>query len=966
MGNPATSKKYGRLPKLLVECVVPVTVMGGDYYTEKQFCWDRFCSMLSIFRCTLPSHPENGRWNLLNGDGQPGEQISFNSVIKYECDNGYKLTGVSQYKVCDKKWRGSIFPECERLCPPLYSTPQIALKCVDKRGTNISCLEATDGSYLSYTCADFYETPFGYKKTLLCLDGTWNYPKPVCQPVCGKKIDDDNTPLIFGGETKEVIEYPWVTAVYSKKNDEFLNVCGGTIISPRIVLTAAHCVTNAYGDVFPKENYRVGAGKLHNKYNDSRDPDAQHLEISRIIVHSGYKGENRRFQADIALLVTKGSFTLNEWVQPICFNDVNNIHLHAGYSGVVAGWGTKEDGLASDKLKTLEIPYKYETTCAQELPREWADKYAMIDKICAGFFNMSTAVCKGDSGGGLVFKNPEDNRYYIHGVVSIGPAEKGECNIQQNSLYTKVAFYYEFLDKEISKNSPADDCTLPAYPKNGKWVVQGANRKPGDIVPLNTMLKYSCNEGFRLSTGSPNIECNSPLSSITCIRPQKTINQTLESCRVCVRPCIFQNPRIIPAETRKPKKIDCADAVEGTTLTFTCPEGYRTPAGAGNVRQCKNRSWGSPAPGCLPAISVNPPMEGSPPKVFCSYASWRAYKGINPENFNATLCTHFIYSFVGLWPDGKLRIEDEPLDIAQGSRGLYFRVNALKNVNKDLKILLSVGGSGASNASLYSSMAGDPTKRAAFISSAIDLLRTYKFDGLDIEWHIPEISDKENYGTLLTEVSQQLKPLGWLVTASVRSDPDASGYDGPRMNEVLDWVIVKTYNMYGAWSRYTGQNSALYPSSKENEWERNHLNIEASAQRWLEKGVTKDKMILSVAFFGRSFTLSNANENGIHAPISGKGPGEDEGFLVYSEICEKYSGWKRVWDGEQRNPYKYSNKIWFGYDDEESIWIKAAYIKDNGYSGVNVWPVDGDDVHGKCGTKQILLRQVNTALGYNL
>ncbi|KAJ8955196.1 hypothetical protein NQ318_009092 [Aromia moschata] len=267
---------------------------------------------------------------------------------------------------------------------------------MDKWGNSTSCQEATDGSFLTYTCAKFYETPFGYKKTILCLDGSWISPQPVCQP-------------------------------------------------------AAHCVTNGYGDVMPKEKYRVGAGKLYNTYNDSRDPDAQHLEISRIIIHSGYKGENRRFQADIALLVTNESFILNEWVQPVCFNDVNTIHLHAGYTGVVAGWGATENGLRSDKLKILEIPYKYETTCAQELPREWANKYAMIDKICAGFFNMSMAVCKGDSGGGLVFKNPEDNRFYVHGVVSIGPAEKGECNIQQNSLYTKVAFYYEFLERDQQK-----------------------------------------------------------------------------------------------------------------------------------------------------------------------------------------------------------------------------------------------------------------------------------------------------------------------------------------------------------------------------------------------------------------------------------------------------------------------------------------------------------------------------------
>lgn len=74
--------------------------------------------------------------------------------------------------------------------------------------------------------------------------------------------------------------------------------------------------------------------------------------------------------------------------------------------------------------------------------------------------------------------------------------------------------------------------------------------------------------------------------------------------------------------------------------------------------------------------------------------------------------------------------------------GLYYRVTDMKKRNNDLKVLLSVGGSGASNASLFSSMAADPLKRSAFIESAKDFLKTYHFDGLDIEWHIPNVEDK--------------------------------------------------------------------------------------------------------------------------------------------------------------------------------------------------------------------------------
>ncbi|XP_018569612.1 uncharacterized protein LOC108909692 isoform X2 [Anoplophora glabripennis] len=852
------------------------------------------------------------------------------------------------YVICDQNWDSSKMPECEKLCAPMYSSTTTTVKCVDKKGIEINCQEATEGSVLTYLCTPFYETPFGFRKTILCLDGSWNYPKPVCQPVCGRKVNDDAIPLIYGGRIQKGLEYPWVVALYKKDDDSYTNICGGSLISQRVVLTAAHCVTNEYGELPPIENYIVGAGKFYNNFNDSRDVQAQYSQISRAIVHDGYKGDRRRFFSDIALLVVAKSFRLTYLVQPICFNDVNNIHLHAGNIGVVSGWGVKEDGLPSEELRVLEIPYKYETTCAQELPREWADKYNAIDKICAGFLNKNMSVCRGDSGNGLAVKNPEDNRYYIHGIVSIGPSEKGECNIQQNSLYTKVAFYYEFIDKELSRYS-VEDCILPLYPKHGLWITSETEKKPGENVPADTVIKLSCNEGFTLSSDVPDVQC-------------KQTAFDMPTCQPICPALVFPLSTITNCKDRRGEIVSCSKATDDTILTYACPEGYQSPKGPKGTSKCVGGSWEAPVPKCQQVNSQGGKnVDQASPKVICTYASWEAHNGVNPENFNASLCDYVTYAFVGLSPNGKLRVQDKPLDVGQNKNGLYHKVTNMKQKNKNLKVLLSVGGSGASNASLFSSMAADPSKRSAFIESAKNFLQTYNFDGLDIEWHIPNVDDKANYIILLREVNQALKQNGWLVTATVRSDPESTGYDGSQMNEVLDWINVKTYDMYGDWSQYTGQNSALYPSSKEYDWEKNHLNVDAAAKNWLAAGISKMKLAPSIAFYGRSFTLQDVSQNGIHSPIEGAGPGKG-GMLKYSEICEKYANWSRSWDQEQRNPYKYFEDKWIGYDDKESVWIKAAYIKENGYFGVNVWPVDGDDVHGKCGVKQILLKQVQNAL----
>lgn len=70
-----------------------------------------------------------------------------------------------------------------------------------------------------------------------------------------------------------------------------------------------------------------------------------------------------------------------------------------------------------------------------------------------------------------------------------------------------------------------------------------------------------------------------------------------------------------------------------------------------------------------------------------------------------------------------------------------------------------------------------------------------------------------------------------------------------------------------------------------------------------------------------------------------------------------------MWDDEQKNPYKYQGNKWLGYDDEESIQNKIDYVKKENFGGVMMWSVNGDDVMGTCGEKQVLLKKINKGLG---
>lgn len=84
----------------------------------------------------------------------------------------------------------------------------------------------------------------------------------------------------------------------------------------------------------------------------------------------------------------------------------------------------------------------------------------------------------------------------------------------------------------------------------------------------------------------------------------------------------------------------------------------------------------------------------------------------------------------------------------------------------------------------------------------------------------------------------------------------------------VDMLNLMTYNFYGPWSAYTGQNSPLYASSIESNYEMTHLNVNASVNKWINAGASPRKINVGLAFYGRSYTLTNYTQHGLHAPFS--------------------------------------------------------------------------------------------------
>ncbi|RZC34678.1 prolow-density lipoprotein receptor-related protein 1-like, partial [Asbolus verrucosus] len=409
--------------------------------------------------CILPEHPADGRWSVIGSfqTFSPGTPIGTGTVLQINCNKGFKIDG-DELILCEEGTWSANIGQCLKTCPVIHSTPTMKVTCTYKNKVTDNCTDAIDGTLAKFHCATFYED-LGLQNmpVHLCHDGSWNQRRPECVPVCGRKSVTATT-LIVNGTNVTQGDYPWQVALYTAQSKVL--ICGGSMITQRVIITAAHCITDQKGKMLSKDLYMVAVGKYFRPYNDPRDAnEAQFSPLQEMFIPRQYKGPTQNYLGDIAILVTIKTFTLSRRVQPVCVDWGSNYASELSNPsrnsyGYVAGWGfTAENENPSEELKELKVPAVTYEQCNQNLPEDY-EAFLTDDKLCAGYLDQGTSVCKGDSGGGLVFKHKD--RYYITGIVSLSPqAPTGGCNSQQYGLYTSVYRYIEeFILDKVSRFKP--------------------------------------------------------------------------------------------------------------------------------------------------------------------------------------------------------------------------------------------------------------------------------------------------------------------------------------------------------------------------------------------------------------------------------------------------------------------------------------------------------------------------------
>ncbi|KXJ75608.1 hypothetical protein RP20_CCG011388 [Aedes albopictus] len=264
----------------------------------------------------------------------------------------------------------------------------------------------------------------------------------VCCPtvmnsrICGIQAGD----RISKGLVAKPFEYPWM-ALLQDQNGRF--VCGGTLISNRYVLTAAHCVkfsgiqTVRLGenDINSEEDCNVLDGEVDCA------PPPQNIKVNKTIIHPEHS--ERRKLNDIALLRLERDAVIGESVRPICLPNRDHLQRVIAPSFlIVSGWGLTDRNESFDVLRYAKVPPVPLTECAPRVQSLITAVRLDDSHVCAGGVN-EVDNCAGDSGGPLQYISNTTSKYIQYGIVSFGTKKCGI--LSEPGVYTKVEHFISWI-----------------------------------------------------------------------------------------------------------------------------------------------------------------------------------------------------------------------------------------------------------------------------------------------------------------------------------------------------------------------------------------------------------------------------------------------------------------------------------------------------------------------------------------
>jgi secreted trypsin-like serine protease len=261
--------------------------------------------------------------------------------------------------------------------------------------------------------------------------------------LCTGALAPTGADAIIGGRVAEEGSYPWLAHV-SDYFGAFVGECTGTVVAPRLVLTAAHCVVDLQnGRTREPSGFRVVTGNV-----DWMLTPREVLHVHAVSVAPGFDPYTHTHDAALLVLSTQTTAPAIRLSRPRADASI----LRAGTPASIVGWGEIRYGQPepTPELRDAETAVQNAAWCQRNAPPFYASsQLCVIDPP-----KEATGTCEGDSGGPLIVSAPGEEQAEPTaielGVLSGG---YGHCATKRPSVYTRVDAVYPWIQRWIARLS---------------------------------------------------------------------------------------------------------------------------------------------------------------------------------------------------------------------------------------------------------------------------------------------------------------------------------------------------------------------------------------------------------------------------------------------------------------------------------------------------------------------------------